>query len=90
MNRVRERLLPRQYGAAIDSLTDQLLEAGLELKDIHELEHLANPRVLHALPGGPRSLQKGNRRDAALYMRTWAGLLELELKARPANTAAAR
>ena len=72
-------------GAPIDSLTDALLDAGLELKDIHELEYLANPRVLHALPGGPRTLQKGNPLDAALYMRTWAGLLELELKAKTAS-----
>jgi len=68
-------------GAPIDSLTDVLLDSGFELRDIHDLEYLANPKVLHALPGGPRTLEKGKPRDAALYMRTWAGLLELELKA---------
>lgn len=67
-------------GAPIDSLTDVLLDAGFELSDIHALEYLSNPTVLKALPGGPRTLEKGKPRDAALYMRTWAGLLELELK----------
>ena len=69
-------------GAPIDSIIDALLQTGFELKDIHHLEYLSNRAVLEALPGGFRYLQKGNRHDSALYMRTWASLLELELKAK--------
>lgn len=69
-----------ESGAPIDMLMDQMFDAGLELKDIHELEYLSNRAVLQSLPGGFRYLTKGNRHDAALYMRTWAGLLELKLK----------
>jgi hypothetical protein len=68
-------------GASVDAITDVLLSNGFELKDVHQLEYLSNPEVLKAIPGGPRRLEKGKARDAALYMRTWAGLLELELKA---------
>ncbi|MGJ8637994.1 MAG: hypothetical protein ACSHYA_01255 [Opitutaceae bacterium] len=67
-------------GAPIDDIIDALLQIGLELKDIHHLEYLSNTEVLHALPGGFRYLQKGNRHDSALYMRTWASLLEIKLK----------
>jgi len=69
-----------QNGASVDEITRVLLANGFELRDIHQLEYLSNPQVLKAIPGGPRQLQKGNARDAALYMRTWAGLLEIELK----------
>jgi len=67
-------------GAPIDEVMDQMFDAGLERHDIHELEYLTNKDVLQALPGGFRYLQKGNRRDAALYLRTWAEVLEIELK----------
>jgi hypothetical protein len=67
-------------GAPIDDIMDAMLNIGFELKDIHELEYLSNRVVLEALPGGFRYLEKGKRQDAALYMRTWAALLELELK----------
>lgn len=81
-------------GVSIDSILDQMLDAGLELKDIHQLENLSNTMVLKALPGGFRYLQKGKPLDAALYMRTWAALLELELKdkdsQRRGDTCAAR
>lgn len=69
-------------GASVDQLVDTLLAHGFELSDIHQLEYLSNPRVLKAIPGSPRSLEKGKPRNAALYMRTWAALLELELKDR--------
>jgi hypothetical protein len=72
-------------GASIDRLTDVLLGAGFELKDVHQLEYLTNPKVLAAIPGGPRHLEKGKASDAALYMRTWASLLELEIKAQSAS-----
>jgi hypothetical protein len=77
-------------GVPIDKLTDILLSIGFELKDVHQLEYLSNPDVLKAIPGSPRKLEKGKPRDAALYMRTWAGLLELELNAKAVKASKAR
>lgn len=65
-------------GASTDQLLDTLYEHGLTHDDIHQLEYLSNQRVLQALPGGFRYLEHGNRRHVALYMRTWASLLELD------------
>jgi len=76
-------------GAPIDQIIGALLEIGLQLKDIHHLEYLSNREVLQALPGGFRYLQKGNRHDSALYMRTWASLLELKLLAAKEKSAPA-
>lgn len=67
-------------GAPIDRLVDILLEHGLSRDDIHQLEYLSNRQVLEALPGGFRYLQHGKREDVALYLRTWASLMEIELK----------
>ncbi|PWJ38500.1 hypothetical protein [Sediminitomix flava] len=66
-------------GASVDRMVDALLDIGLELDDIQELEYLSNKKVLKALPGGFRYLQKGQRKDAAMYMKTWAKVLEKEL-----------
>ncbi|WOO40748.1 hypothetical protein [Rubellicoccus peritrichatus] len=66
-------------GAPMDMIMDAMFAIGLELKDIHQLEYLSNQQVLNALPGGFRYLRKGQRSDAALYMRTWAALMEVEL-----------
>jgi hypothetical protein len=67
-------------GAPMDDIMDLMFEAGLGLKDIHQLEYLSNKAVLKAIPGGPRYLEKGRKEHVALYMRTWAALMELELK----------
>ncbi|NME70004.1 hypothetical protein [Flammeovirga aprica] len=66
-------------GMPVDDMIDTLLDAGLEVQDIPHLEYLSNTRVLSALPGGFRYLQKGNREDAITYMETWADVLEEEL-----------
>ncbi len=68
-------------GAPIDNVIDTMIAHGLTTKDIQELEYLSNRAVLEALPGGYRSLRRGDRASVALYMRTWAALMELELKA---------
>ena len=65
-------------GASTDQLLDILYAHGLTHDEVHEVEYLSNRRVLEALPGGFRYLEHGNRRHVALYMRTWASLLELE------------
>ncbi|MEO0508736.1 MAG: hypothetical protein AAF065_02615 [Verrucomicrobiota bacterium] len=68
-----------QSGAPTDQLLGTLYDYGMTHEDIHQLEYLSNRDVLSALPGGFRYLQHGNRRDVALYMRTWAALLEQKL-----------
>ena len=66
-----------------------VIQQGFQLEDIHHLEYLSDKRVLNALPNGFRYLQRNNRYDVALYMRTWAALLELALKDRLASERAA-
>jgi len=61
-------------------LINALIKEGFTSDDIHHIEYLSDKSVLNALPSGFRYLQKNDKNDVALYMRTWAGLLELELK----------
>ncbi len=63
-------------GASTDQLLDILYQHGLTHRDVHQLEYLSNTEVLQALPGGFRYLEHGNRWHVALYLRTWAALLE--------------
>ena len=65
-------------GASMDLVMDALFSIGVEVSDIHHLEYLSDRNVLEALPGGFRYLQKSNPRDVSLYMRTWAGVLEMK------------
>jgi hypothetical protein len=66
-------------GVPMDDLIDSLMDVGLSIDDIPQLEYLSNTRVLHALPGGFRYLEKGKADDAVVYMNTWADVLEEEL-----------
>jgi hypothetical protein len=72
----------------VDDLISALIREGFQLQDIHHLEYLSDKTVLNALPNGFRYLQRNNRYDVALYMRTWAALLELALKDRLASEGA--
>ncbi|MGF1449573.1 MAG: hypothetical protein ACFB20_09170 [Opitutales bacterium] len=69
-------------GLPVDSVIDRMLDAGLELRDIHHLEYLSDKKILGGLPGGFRWLRRNRREDVALYLRTWASLLEEELNDR--------
>ena len=66
-------------GSHVDDLISALIKEGFASDDIHHIEYLSDKKVLRALPSGFRYLQKNNKYDVALYMRTWAALLELEL-----------
>ena len=57
-----------------------LINLGFASEDIHHIEYLSDKRVLNALPNGFRYLRKNEKHHVALYMRTWAALLEIELK----------
>ncbi len=62
-------------GLRLEYVLDRLRELGLDRTDLRHLEDLSDPRVLHALPGGHRWLQRNQREDAVLYFRVWADLI---------------
>jgi hypothetical protein len=64
-----------QTGVLIDRVIDTLFELGLTNTDLRHLEDLTDPEVLARLPGGRRYLQRNQRDDVIVYLRTWAGLL---------------
>ena len=64
----------------IDHIITTMLDAGLTRRDLSDLERLRSNIVRVRLPEGRRALDYRRRDDVVLYMRTWAALLELELK----------
>lgn len=71
-----------QSNLPMDHVIARLLELGLELRDLRHLERLDDPDIRRALPPARRRcLDFRSRADAVLYMQTWAGLLDAELRA---------
>lgn len=69
-------------GLPIDAVIEELFALGLDRSDIGQLEDLSDRRVLSTLPREQRERLRRNRRDdVVLYLRAWAGLLEIELEA---------
>ena len=64
-----------QTGVLIDRVIDTLFELGLTNTDLRHLEDLTDPEVLARLPDGRRHLQRNQRDDVIVYLRTWAGLV---------------
>jgi len=60
----------------MDRLIFDLLQFGLSLKELSELEKLSNPEVLKETQKVKPFLQFNDPDDASLYMNTWAFLLE--------------
>ncbi|MFC2186075.1 hypothetical protein ACFCT7_02075 [Fulvivirgaceae bacterium LMO-SS25] len=60
----------------MDLLISELLENGLSIEDLRNLEKLEDHDVLQNLPGGKRHLQHNKREDVVVYMQSWADLLE--------------
>lgn len=70
-------------GIALDHVIEELLDLGLERRDLQELEELSSRTVLRRVPtvdGSPRHLRRNCREDAVLYLRAWADLLEEALE----------
>jgi len=67
-----------QTGTPLVLLVATLQEAGLTPTDIHHIEYLSDKKVLRALPGGFRWLQKNRREDVIIYFETFATILEDE------------
>jgi hypothetical protein len=84
--------IPEDYcagtGLKLEYVLDRLRELGLDRGDLKHLEDLSDPRVLAALPGGHRWLERNRREDVVAYFRTLAAVLEEELKARAAEEVA--
>ncbi|GIV57089.1 hypothetical protein GQ464_002420 [Rhodocaloribacter litoris] len=63
-------------GHRVDDLFQTLQRAGLAPDDLARLEYLSDARVLRRLPPDRTPLHHNDPRDAALYMRTLADVLE--------------
>lgn len=66
-------------GLPIDDVITTMLDAGMELRDIGELERLSAPEVLARIPLEERPLDRRERAHVVRYMRAWAELLEERL-----------
>lgn len=81
--------IPEDYcagtGLRLEFVLDRLRELGLDRADLRHLEDLSDPRVLGALSGGHRWLERNRREDVVEYMETLATLLEGELTIRAAS-----
>lgn len=63
-------------GMPMDLLISELINNGLSIEDLKNLEKLEDSEVLQNLPGGKRHLQHNKREDVIIYMQSWADLLE--------------
>ena len=75
-------------GLRLEFVLDRLRELGLDRTDLKHLEDLSDSRVLHALAGGHRHLERNRREDVVAYMCALADLLEAKLLDHAAQTVA--
>lgn len=66
-------------GIAMDDLISELLNAGLDIDDLKNLEDLSDKNILKTLPTGRRNLIKNKRDDVVIYLNAWAKILEKTL-----------
>lgn len=67
-------------GYEIDRVIEIMLQAGLQIEDIRDIENLSNPRILKALPPERRPLQRHLKDDVIAYFQAWIQLLQSELE----------
>ncbi len=77
-------------GYPMDHLIQTVLDVGLSLDDIRDLEKLSARAVLLRFPLGSRDLDHRDRAHVVRYMRAWADLLEERLIAQLAESGEAR
>ncbi|MGA0555314.1 hypothetical protein ACO2Q8_01585 [Larkinella sp. VNQ87] len=65
----------------IDLVISEMVQAGLSLEDLKNLEKLSDRRVLARFPLEKRFLRHNQRDDVVAYLTEWAALLEEELLA---------
>lgn len=61
----------------MDIMVTRMVEAGLTITDLQNLEKLSDKEILKNIP--QRHLSHNVRNDVVLYMETWANLLEDQL-----------
>jgi hypothetical protein len=67
-------------GLNIDLLIVDLLNQGLTVTDLQNLEWLSDKKILQRIPQERRDRMRHNvREDVVLYMNTWADMLEQQL-----------
>ncbi len=66
-------------GFAMDDLIQTMLNAGLEISDLKNLEKLSDGQVLKLIPKDRIPLRHNKKNDVVLYMNTWADMLEKSL-----------
>lgn len=66
-------------GYEIDRVIEIMLQVGLQIEDIQDIETLSNPKVLAHLPAEKRQLSHNKKEDVIFYFQTWVALLEQEL-----------
>lgn len=63
-------------GYPIDLMISKMLDAGLSLDDLSNLERLSDQTILSQIPKGRRDhINKNSREDVILYLQTWAKIL---------------
>lgn len=67
-------------GYEIDQVMKIMLESGLQIEDIREIENLSNPRILDNITGSIQYLDKNKKENVLLYFQTWLMLLKADLK----------
>jgi hypothetical protein len=68
-----------QSGLPMDVIIDKMIEAGFTANDLIHLERLSDSKILKKLPTIVKQLNHNSSKDAALYMRCWAKLMEEEI-----------
>ncbi|MEL7005008.1 MAG: hypothetical protein AAFN93_20055 [Bacteroidota bacterium] len=66
-------------GLLMDDLITTMLSWGLDSDDLKKLEKLSDGQILRRLPIDERNLEHNKKGDVALYLNTWADLLEDQL-----------
>ncbi|MBN7816602.1 hypothetical protein [Algoriphagus pacificus] len=73
-------------GYPMDLMISKMLNFGLSLDDLAELENLSNKNILAHIPFERREKMNRNvREDVILYLNTWALILENELNMQELN-----
>jgi len=63
----------------LDWVVDAMLDSGLDINDLKNLEYLSDSKVLKRFPMNERNLKHNVLTDLVKYLITWADMLEEEL-----------
>ncbi|MDX2174348.1 MAG: hypothetical protein SFY56_14700 [Bacteroidota bacterium] len=66
-------------GLLMDKLIWNLLQTGLAMEDIMDLEYLRNPKIVEKIDDSLKPLVSNKREHVIAYLNTWATIMEDEL-----------